>query len=74
MFCILITTSLPEDEDEDVDAGALVDAELDELLELLPLLPHPAVTSASAVQASRTLVSLVMDASSWARVGCFLLA
>jgi hypothetical protein len=76
MFCILITTSLPEDEDEDVDAGALVDvdAEPDELLELLPLLPHPAATSASAVQASRTLVSLVMDASSWARVGCFLLA
>jgi hypothetical protein len=73
MFCILITTSPPDD--EDVDAGALVDvdAELDEVLELL-LLPQPAATSASAVQASSTLMSLVIDASSWARVGFFLLA
>src|SRR5258706_14279919 len=73
MFCILITTSSPDD--DDVAAGALVDVdvELDELLELLLLLPQPAATSASAAQASSTLVSLVIDASSWARVGCFLL-
>src|SRR6476619_2676827 len=61
MFCILISTSLPDEEAAPVDvlsvllvsaaAGAAADEEEDELESLL-LLPQPATAAASARQAS----------------------